>query len=129
MPGELQAVVRDLVVALDRKDFVAIEQMLSDDTQGVDETSRRWLRTRQQISDHLRQLEPAIQNIHTELRDVHEIVWGDTGLVTCWLEQDYVLNGQPQHISAPTTIGLHRAGDRWQIVLVHSVPMPEGPSG
>jgi ketosteroid isomerase-like protein len=129
MPVELQSVVQELFNALDRKDFVTLQRMLSDDAQAVEEISRRWLRTREDISDYFRQLEHAIQDVHSELRDVHEIAWGDTGLVTCWLEQDYVFNGQPQHISAPTTIVLHRRGDRWQIVLAHSVPMPESPSG
>ncbi len=60
--------------------------------------------------------------------DVHEIAWDDTGLVTCWLEQDYVLNNQPQHISAPTTIVLRRSGNGWRLVLAHSTPLPEGAS-
>jgi len=129
MPGELQPLVRDLFAALDRKDFGTIQQMLSDDAQAVDELSRRWLRTRSEISDYFRQFEPVIQSLHSELHDVHELAWGDTGLVTCWLEQDYVLNDQPQHISAPTSIGLQRAGAGWQIVLIHSVPLPEAPGG
>jgi ketosteroid isomerase-like protein len=45
--------------------------------------------------------------------------------VTCWLEQDYVLDNQPQHISAPTTIVLRRLGDGWRLVLTHSIPLPE----
>ena len=95
----------------------------------VDELSRRWLRTRHEISDYFRQVEPAIQDIHSELHDLHEGAWGDTGLVTCWLERDYVLNDQPQHISAPTTIVFRRAGARWHIVQFHSVPLPEAPNG
>ena len=127
--SELQAVVHDLFAALDRKDFASVRGMFGDDAQGVDEISRRWLRSKDELDDYFRQLEPAIQNLRSELRDVHEIAWGDSGLVTCWLEQDYVLNDQPQHVSAPTSIGLHRESGNWQIVLVHSIPLPEASSG
>ena len=27
-----------------------------------------------------------------------EVAWDDTGIVTCWLEQDYVLEGKPDHV-------------------------------
>src|ERR1044071_7312567 len=117
MAGELEAAVRELSAALDRKDFATAQRIFSDSAQGVDEISRRWLRTPQEIADYFRQLASAVQTVHSELRDVREIAWGDTGLVTCWLEQDYVLGEQPQHISAPTTIGLRRVDGSWQIVL------------
>jgi ketosteroid isomerase-like protein len=128
MSGELQAVVQELFAAFDRNDFAAAQNMFGDDAQGIDEISRRWLRTKEDIGEYFRQLASAIQNLHSELRDVHEIAWGDTGLVTCWLEQHYVLNNQPQHISAPTTIVLRRSGDSWRLVLAHSIPLPVGAS-
>ena len=78
---------------------------------------------------YFRQLASAVQNLHSELRDIHEVAWDDTGLVTCWLEQDYVLNNQRQHISAPTTIVLRRLGNGWRLVLAHSIPLPEDASG
>jgi ketosteroid isomerase-like protein len=56
--------------------------------------------------------------------DVHETEWGDAAAVTCWLEQDYILEGAPQHVSAPTTLLLRRDGDDWKITLFHSVPRP-----
>lgn len=129
MAGELQAVVQELFAAFDRNDFATAQKMFGDDAQGVDEISRRWLRTNQEIGDYFRQLASTVQNLRSELRDVHEITWDDTGLVTCWLEQDYVLDNQPQHISAPTTIVLRHSGDGWRLVLAHSIPLPEGASG
>jgi hypothetical protein len=98
------------------------------DAQAIDEVSRRWLRNPDEISAVFRQFEATIHNIHSELRDVHERSWGDTGLVTCWLEQDYTLNGQQQHVSSPTSVGFRRDGGSWRIVLLHSIPLPEGPS-
>jgi hypothetical protein len=53
-----------------------------------------------------------------------EVAWDDTGIVTCWLEQDYVLEGKPDHVSAPTTFALHREDGEWKVALVHSVPLP-----
>jgi uncharacterized protein (TIGR02246 family) len=126
MAGELEAVVRGMFAALDRKDFASLLREIGDDVQGVDEISRHWLRSREEIAAYFRQFETAIQDIHSELRDVHEKSWGDTGLVTCWLEQDYTLEGQRQHVSAPTSVVLRRDDGRWQIVLLHSIPLPEG---
>jgi ketosteroid isomerase-like protein len=73
----------------------------------------------------VRQLVTAVQDVRSELRDVRETTWGDAGLVTCWLEQDYTLEGTRQHISAPTSAVLRRDGAGWRIVLFHSIPLPE----
>ena len=40
-------------------------------------------------------------------------------------EQDYTLEGNAQHVSAPMTTVLHRRGDGWKMVLFHSIPLPE----
>jgi uncharacterized protein (TIGR02246 family) len=126
MAGELEAVVREMFAAFDRQDFAAILGIISDDGQGVDELSRRWLRGREAVAAYLRQLEGAIADVRSDLRDLNETVWGDAGVVTCWLEQDYTLEGQRQHVSAPTSVVLRREGGRWQIVLLHTIPLPEG---
>ena len=46
--------------------------------------------------------------------------WGDAGLVTCWLDQTYVLDGNEQHISAPTTFAFFSAATEgiWNVVLI-----------
>lgn len=67
----------------------------------------------------------AVDDVNSELRDVRETVFGDAGVVTCWLEQDYTLEGKRQHISALTTVVLRRADDGWKMVLFHSIPLPE----
>ena len=128
MAGELEALVREMFAAFDRKDFQAALQANADDAQGVDELSRRWLRSGEEIASYLRHVETAVQDIRSDVRDVRETSWGDTGMVTCWLEQDYTLQGQRQHVSAPTSVVFRREGGTWRIVLFHSVPLPEGPT-
>jgi ketosteroid isomerase-like protein len=126
MAGELEGRVRELFDALDRMDVDAMVSTIADDAQSVDEISRRWLRSKEEVASYLRQLEDAVSDVRTQLRDVQERTWGDAGVLTCWLEQDYTMDGASQHVSAPTTILLRREGGDWKIALFHSVPLPEG---
>jgi uncharacterized protein (TIGR02246 family) len=128
MAGELAAVVREMLAALDRNDADGIMRPAADDVVGIDEISRRWMRGRDAVSQYIRQVVTAVQDVRSELRDVHETVWGDSGIVTCWLEQDYTLEGKRQHISAPTSAVLRREAGDWRIVLFHSLPLPEAPT-
>ena len=123
MAGELAKRVRDMMVKMDAKDWDALTQMATDDLQGVDEISRKWTHGKKQIIDGLR--EAPIEGLHTEVRDINESTWGDTGLVTCWIEQDYTYQGKPQHVSAPTTLLFRKMGSDWRMTLFHSVPLPE----
>jgi ketosteroid isomerase-like protein len=123
--AELEATVRKVMEAFDRKDFTAITAMTTDDAQAVDEISRRWLRGGKEIEDYFAEVGPAIDQISSELSDVHEQDWGDTGLVTCWLEQDYLFDGGQEHVSAPTTMVLRRIDGEWRIALIHSVSLPQ----
>lgn len=100
-------------------------EFLSDDAQGVDEISRRWLRGRAEVEGYLSAMLGSVREISTELRDVHEHAWGDTGVVTCWLEQTYTLDGTPGGVSAPTTMVFRREGGDWRLALFHSVPLPD----
>jgi ketosteroid isomerase-like protein len=125
MAGELEAVLREQFSAFDRKDFDALLRLVDDEAQGVDELSRRWMRGRDAIVQYTQQLLPAIEDINSQVQDVHETVWGDVGLVTCWLEQDYTYQGQPQHVSSPTSAVFRRTGDAWRIVMLHTIPLPE----
>lgn len=129
MAGELEGVVRQMFEALDRMDISGMQQVIAEDAQSVDEISRRWLRSKGELGDYLKQLEGAVSDVRTELRDVHEQAWGDAGVVTCWLEQDYTMEGAGQHVSAPTTVVLRRENGEWRIALFHSVPLPEGSPG
>ena len=125
MPGELNSVATDFFAALDALDADRMRQMLTEDVQSVDEGSRRWLRGRGDVDNYFRELMPAVSYVETRLRDVEERIWGDTGLLTCWIDQDYTMHGTQQHISAPTTLILRRDGGVWKLVLWHSIPLPE----
>ena len=126
MAGELEGIVRELFDALDRKDLPAMVDRLADDAQGVDEISRRWMRGRSALEEYIGGLATMVEDVQSELKDVSESIVGETGVFTCWLEQDYTLDGGRHHISAPTSIVFRRVAERWEIVLFHSVPLPEG---
>jgi ketosteroid isomerase-like protein len=124
MTGELERTARELLQHLDQRDFQAILRLTTDDAQGIDELSRRWIRSKTELAEYVRQLEGAVANLHSELNDIQERTYSDTGLLTCWLEQDYTHEGKPQHVSAPTTILFRRENGTWKIALIHSVPLP-----
>ena len=125
MPDELRNVATDFFAALDALDADRMKEMLTGDVQSVDEISRRWLRGRGDVDNYLREVITAVSEVGTQLRDAEERIWGETGVLTCWIDQDYTMNGTPQHISAPTTLILRREGGAWKLVLWHSIPLPE----
>ena len=86
--------------------------------------SRRWIRG-SELESHLRQMLDQVNDVHTRLRDVTERVWDDTGVLTCWLEQRYTIEGAEQQISAPTTLVFRRSNGNWKLALFHSVPLTE----
>jgi ketosteroid isomerase-like protein len=85
------------------------------------------VRGRPEFDSYLRELMASVSDLRTELKDAEERVWGDTGVLTCWLDQDYTANGAAQHVSAPTTVVLRREGGEWKMSLFHSIPLPEQP--
>lgn len=123
--GELTDRATEFMAALDAKDLDGIFGNLASDAQGIDELSRRWIRGGETIEAYLRQLLAAVSDVQTTMSDAEERIWGDVGLVTCWLEQDYTLEGNTQHVSAPTTIVMRREDGEWKAALFHSVPLPE----
>ena len=125
MAGELETVANEFVSALDSMDVDRMMNATAADAQGVDEVSRRWIRGRDEIGAYLRQLTSAVSEIRTELRDSDERIWDDTGLYTCWIDQAYTMDGEAQHVSAPTTIVFRREGGEWKLALFHSIPLPE----
>ena len=125
MGGQLEDVTRELLSALDALDVDRMVQIATDDAQGVDEISRRWMRGRNELEGYLRQLTSAVADVHTEIRDPEERVWGDVGVLTCWLEQSYTMDGSAQQVSAPTTLVFRQEGGAWKIALFHSIPLPE----
>jgi ketosteroid isomerase-like protein len=127
MSNELESVANDFIAALDSMDVDRMMGTATEDAQGVDEISRRWIRGRGELDSYLRQLIGAVSDVRTELRDAEERVWGDTGILTCWLDQDYTMDGNAQHVSAPTTIAFRREDGEWKLALFHSIPLPEQP--
>jgi ketosteroid isomerase-like protein len=125
MAGELEAIVRKVFDAVDRKDSDALHPVMDDDIQGVDEISRKWLRGRDAADEHWRQGLLAVEDIRTKLGDFSETTFGEAGLVTYWVEQDYTLDGKAVHVSGPATAVFRRRDDEWKAVLFHSVPLPD----
>lgn len=124
MGGELETATRRFLDSVDRKDAEAIIRAGAKDVQGVDEISRHWMRGIDEFGAYIRQLVKMVDDVHTTISDGHETVQGEMGLMTCWMEQDYTLEGKPQHVSAPTTVAFRRESGAWKILLFHSVPLP-----
>jgi ketosteroid isomerase-like protein len=124
MGGALESATRQLFEALDRKDIEILAESLTEDSQGVDEISRRWMRGKDALGKYFRDTITMVDDIHSTINDVHESVSGDIGVITCWLEQDYTLEGKRTHVSAPTTLAFRREGGGWKVLLIHTVPLP-----
>jgi ketosteroid isomerase-like protein len=124
MSGALEAATRQYFDFVDRKDAEAIVGAGTEDIQAVDEISRRWIRGTDELGSYIRQLLKMVEDVHTSISNVHETLLGDIGIVTCWVEQDYTLEGKGRHVSAPTTVAFRRESGAWKVVLFHSVPLP-----
>jgi len=121
----LEPVVRRMMAAFDALDFDTAKSLMAEQAQGIDEISRRWLRGQEAVADYFRDLQGQVSDVRSQLRDIDETIYGDTGIATCWLDQDYTMNGERVHVSAPTTMVLHREHGEWRVALVHSIPLPE----
>jgi ketosteroid isomerase-like protein len=124
MAGELEAITRQMLGALDRNDAEGFIRNSDDDVQAVDEISRRWLRGAGEVGEYLRGVVKQIEGVRSTINNVREMVWGEAGILTCWLEQDYTLEGTKQHVSAPTTVVFRRNNGAWKMVLFESIPLP-----
>jgi len=124
MEGPLAAAARQYFDFVDRKDAEALIQASTNDIQGVDELSRRWMRGIDELGAYIRRLLNMVDDVHTSISRAHETIHGDIGILTCWVEQDYTLEGKAQHVSAPTTVVFRRENGAWKAALFHSVPLP-----
>ncbi len=124
MGGSLEAATRQYFDFVDRKDAEAIIQAGTEDIQAVDEISRRWMRGIDELGAYIRRVVNMVDDVHTSITGVHETSIGDIGILTCWIEQDYKLEGKAQHVSAPTTVAFRREKGAWKVLLFHSLPLP-----
>jgi ketosteroid isomerase-like protein len=125
MATELETVLRSAYEAFDRKNFATALEYVTADVEAVDELTRRWLRGREELADNLSETEQSMDGFRTEISDVHETVLGDVGWVTCWIEQDYSMDGQRHHVAAPTSVVFRREDAEWRMCLLHSVALSE----
>lgn len=125
MAGELEAVATEMIEALDSMNLDRMVRGFGVDVVSVDEISREWLYGRDAVETYLGGLIDTVSDVQTELRDSREAIWGETGILTCWMEQDYTHDDHTHHVSAPTTMVFRKEGSEWKIVLFHSIPLPD----
>ena len=122
--GELQAALESMFDAFERGDTEALVASVASEAQGVDEISRKWMRGGEEVQNYLRGLVSMVSGMKTVVTDGNETIDGDTGLLTCWIDQDYTIEGMAQHVSAPTTVIFKREAGAWRFSLFHSIPLP-----
>jgi ketosteroid isomerase-like protein len=112
-----------LLQHLDAMEIEALSAMLTDDAQSVDEITRGWTRGRPAIDAYMAHLRDTVSDVHSRAGDMRTTHWDATGLVTFVLEQTYLMNGERQELTAPTSILYRREGESWRIALIHTVPL------
>jgi ketosteroid isomerase-like protein len=123
----LEGQVRRIYEFVDAMDMRAMAEMLTDDAQGVDEISRAWMRGRDALESYFAQLDQMVDEVHSKVSDVHSTEWGDVGVVTCVVDQTYLMDGVEQNVTAPTSITFRREGGDWKVALFHAVPLADEP--
>lgn len=121
----LEQEVYRLFKLLDSMDIRGLSAMLTDDAQGIDEISRRWMRGKAALDDYFSQLEGTVSEPKSQVSDLHAVAWGEVGLVTFVLDQTYKMKGEEHRISAPTSIVFNRDNGGWKVAMIHTVPLPE----
>jgi uncharacterized protein (TIGR02246 family) len=125
MGGQLESILQGMFDALGREDPETLIGHFAEDTQGVDEISREWMRGREALDTYIRGMVTQLKDVRSEIKDVHEVIYGDIGLMTFWLEQTYTLDGKEHSVSAPSSAVLRREDGDWKVVLFHSIPLSE----
>lgn len=124
-PAELEKRTRELLIHFDALDINAIKAAMSQDAQGVDELSKKWLRGTEGFKEYFGTVVTQLADVHSEPSDFTIRMHGDVGIVTFMIEQTYAYYGQLSKITAPTTAIWIRENDDWKIALIHSVGIPE----
>ena len=121
----LERMAQHLFGLIDAIDAEAVKGLVTDDCEEVDEISRTWRRGKAAVADYFDQVLSAISDVHTDVSDVAAREWGDTGVITCVIDQTYRYEGKLERITAPTTLVLRREVGDWRIALMHTVPASE----
>lgn len=107
---------------IDAKDETSIAQLLAEDAQLVDETTRQWVRGREAIGAALRDQLSRIADIQSTAGDVHVERWGDVEVETFILHQVYDLDDAPCYEVSPTTLIWRRIDRTWKLAVIDTVP-------
>jgi hypothetical protein len=107
---------------LDAKDEPAIEGILAEDAQLVDEITRKWTRGRAEISRILRDQLTHRTDVHSSVEDVHVQRWGDVEVETFVLRQVYDLDDDPCWVVSPTILVWRRIAGEWKLEVIQSIP-------
>ena len=126
---QLDRVAERLFGMVDALDVDGIKGLITDDCEEVDEISRTWRRGRAAVEAYFEEVLSAIQDVHTDIRDLAVREWTDTGVITCVIDQAYRYQGRNERVIAPTTLLARREGDGWRIALMHTVPVPDTATG
>ena len=125
MDNKLESAMKEMFDTLGRDDPEELIGHFSAEPQGIDELSREWMRGRDALAAYVRGMLSQVKDVKSEMRDFHEVIVGDVGLATFWLEQEYTLDGEKHRISAPSSAVLRKEDGEWKIVLFHSIPLPD----
>ena len=116
-------VVSAFFAALDRLDVEGVVDLMAEEAVAVDETTKGWARGREAIAAVWMPMVESMTSVSSQVEELAVHEFGEGVMVTCRLRQIYIIGGVETRIDAPTTFVLRRAGDGWQIVLFHSVPV------
>ena len=123
MSTELEGIVQELFVAVDKLDVPGVAALVADDAQMVEEISRKWTRGKANVEATFADAASMVSNITSKVSEFHTVVTGDTAIVTCILDQTYTFEGNEVTIYAPTSVGFSKSQGVWKISLLHSVPL------
>ena len=118
-------IVIDMFAQFDLLQQEPFFEYFSDDVTIVDEIGKKWLRGIDAAIATWTPLIGLFQSSKSVLSDIHVDTAGDISIVTCMLDQTYVLEGQTVTITAPTTFLVRKDNGVLKIILVHTIPFPE----
>ena len=118
-------IIIDAFATFDRLQPEPFFEFFSDDVTIVDEISKKWLRGKDAAIATWTPLIGLFQSSKSVVSDIHVDNAGDVSIVTCMLDQTYVLDGQTATITAPTTCLVRKDNGVLKIILVHTIPFPE----